>query len=294
MKVLSSRPEVIQPIFVFGVPHSGTSWLGRAIDRHPSIVGAVETNYIWMWGNAQKPDDVLLASDLTPKIERHIKQRLIHHIGVSVERRLCDKTPRNCLRIPFLHALFPDAKFVFVARDGRAVVSSILRQNFTPSNKVIGKEILYRLKSVPLTDLHMYASRATWIWRRLIGKPIDYWGAKPPGWDLWVKDSNLSRAEVVAKQWAETTRLSIGYGRQLPSNSYTEVRYEDLMLNPQAELLRLANFLEIENPEQMLDLSSEIPDSTRVNHWQKNIDSQTLSNIRNIVEPVLTEFGYSW
>src|SRR5262249_6051022 len=32
----------------------------------------------------------------------------------------------NCLRIPFLRALFPDARFVFLRRDGRATISSLI------------------------------------------------------------------------------------------------------------------------------------------------------------------------
>ncbi|MBK7216095.1 MAG: sulfotransferase [Candidatus Promineofilum sp.] len=40
--------------------------------------------------------------------------------------RLLEKTPENCLRLPFLQALFPDARVLFLVRDGRANVHSLL------------------------------------------------------------------------------------------------------------------------------------------------------------------------
>src|SRR5205823_9436338 len=42
---------------------------------------------------------------------------------VAAGRRYLDKAPRNCLRVPYLDAMFPGAWFVHLKRDGRAAVS---------------------------------------------------------------------------------------------------------------------------------------------------------------------------
>src|SRR2546422_118126 len=46
--------------------------------------------------------------------------------GAAAGRRYLDKLPRNPLRVLYLQSLFPDASFVFLRRDGRAVVSSLM------------------------------------------------------------------------------------------------------------------------------------------------------------------------
>ena len=42
--------------------------------------------------------------------------------------RFVDKTLLNCFRVRLLNAIFPDAKFVHIIRDGRAVAFSILNK----------------------------------------------------------------------------------------------------------------------------------------------------------------------
>lgn len=281
-----------KPIFIVGVPHSGTSHLGRVVGSHPSIISASETNYIWMWGNARKPDDVLQASDLTPRIRKHIESRLIYHINVLPEQRICDKTPRNCLRIPFLYTLFPDAKIILVLRDGRAVVRSIKRQNVEPSNKVMRKEILYRLKKVPITDLHLYLPRIKWIFNRLIGKPIDYWGVRPPGWQSWIKQN--SQPVVIAKQWAEATSIARAEGAKLPSSSFLEVRYEDLIFNSGEMIPKVLSFLELENVEAVTKFATNTADPKRVHRWKETLSQETLQEIRPHIEHLVKQLGYEW
>jgi len=42
-------------------------------------------------------------------------------------RRFAEKCPRHALVVPFLAEAFPDATFIHVVRDGRAVASSLLK-----------------------------------------------------------------------------------------------------------------------------------------------------------------------
>jgi hypothetical protein len=85
--------------------------------------------------------------------------------------RLLEKTPKNCLRIPFLQALFPDARFVFLRRDGRPTVSSLI-----DAWRAGGRYVTYHLP----TPVHI-AGRVgdEWCfllprgWRALAGAPLE-------------------------------------------------------------------------------------------------------------------------
>jgi len=45
-------------------------------------------------------------------------------LGGDRPRRLLEKTPENCLRLPFLLEIFPDARIIHLTRDGRSNISS--------------------------------------------------------------------------------------------------------------------------------------------------------------------------
>lgn len=284
--------RALKPIFIVGVPHSGTSWLGRVLDKHPQLIGSIETNYIWMWGNSDKPDDVLNASDLTEKIKKHIEQRITNHLKVPSDKRLCDKTPRNCLRIPFLHALFPDAQIILVVRDGRAVIRSIQRQNVEPTNAVMRKEIAYRLQNVPITDLALYLPKIKMVINRLLDKPIDYWGAKPPGWEAWLKE--YSQSVVIAKQWVEATSIAREEGKKLPSGSFMEVKYEDLIFNPEVFIPQIAAFLDLDNSDTLVDYALKTAEPSRVNRWKETLSPDVLAEVQPHIAPLLNQLGYIW
>lgn len=281
-----------RPIFVLGVPHSGNSWLAKSIARHPHIAHSSETNFIWMWGNARKRDDVLTENDLTPKIRDHIQKRLIEHLTQSDGERLCDKTPRNCLRIPFLYELFPDAKIVFVIRDGRSVVSSIQSRSIKPTNKVLLNEISNRIGRVSITEAYLYFPKFLEILRRAFGKPLNYWGVRPPGWQDWVK--SYPTPVVLSKQWSETIKLATYAGRKLPNSNYLEVKYETLACHPREEMTKIMSFLEIDEPDCVINYAESIADPTRIHNWKSRLTEADLSQIKEIIQPVMDEMGYSW
>ena len=123
--------------------------MGKIIAQHSNIVQLIETNYIWLWGNYNRADDLLTEADLNPKIQKHIEKKFIESLKKYNKSHICDKTPRNCLRIPFVRAIFTDAKIIHIIRDDRAVMCSI-EDNFDVPKQVIWKEILSRIKTVSI------------------------------------------------------------------------------------------------------------------------------------------------
>lgn len=293
MKNTSIINTVKKPIFVLGVPHSGTSWLGRVISQHPDIAYLPEANFVWMWGNAHKENDLLTAEDLTPRIKDHIYKKICRHVRSEGALRVCDKTPRNSLRIPFIYSLFPDAKIILIIRDGRSVIRSINTRSLKPSRKVLGLEVWRRIKRVPPWELGVYLHRTQSIFKGLIGQSMDYWGARPPGWETWVKQ--YSPHVVAAKQWTETTRISIVEGRKLPQDNYIELRYEEVIQNPVEHMSKIVNFLELEHSTNLIvDYAKQTADPSRLEKWREVLDDELLSDIQFVMEPTMIEVGYQW
>jgi hypothetical protein len=76
----------------------------------------------------------LLASDAGDQVvtqsRSHFAAALRDRQGLPPKRgepvRFREKTPKNILRVPFIRTLFPDARFVRLFRDPRAVLSSMM------------------------------------------------------------------------------------------------------------------------------------------------------------------------
>ena len=93
------------PIIVIGTHRSGTTWLGKELKKVKGLSFGEEPRHIWTRGNAYKRDDVLGATDATPRRIRSIRkafQRFVEQDGGS---RFGEKTPSNCMRIPFIDQL---------------------------------------------------------------------------------------------------------------------------------------------------------------------------------------------
>lgn len=124
-------------IFVGGTPRSGTTMIQNILDSHPDILGGPEFDRI--------PNIV----DLRRKLQRSVEDKRIDYfcskkdideaIGVFVERLLLsvadksgrkylsEKTPWNILVFDDLMDVFPSARFIYVVRDPRAVIASMIQ-----------------------------------------------------------------------------------------------------------------------------------------------------------------------
>jgi hypothetical protein len=70
-------------------------------------------------------DDVRTDPDATETVKQHIRKAFDHYAHHLSADSVVDKSPRNCFKIPFLLAVFPEAQFIHVIRDGRDAVLSI-------------------------------------------------------------------------------------------------------------------------------------------------------------------------
>ncbi len=135
--------------FVIGSPRSGTSILAWAVAQHPDMCTGPEADFPYYFGQSGEFDRVW---DLCTKREdgwmvRHGVEReeYLACLGLGLDqlfqrrsegRRWVDSTPANVLVGPRLALLFPNAQFLHIVRDGRFVVSSLMKSGFDhPSAK---------------------------------------------------------------------------------------------------------------------------------------------------------------
>lgn len=214
--------ELDRPVFIIGAPRSGTSmlyailrrsdqlthWPGEAhevweADYHPALRG---------WGS-----NALDESDIEPAAAARIKRSFF--LVTGGRRRLIDKTPRNALRLGFIDALFPDARYVYLQRDGRDNVNSLINAWRTPR---------YRTYELP--------------------EPHRIPGADPRWWKFvlypgWRDDVEGPLERVCANQWSHCNDAALGASEKVGLDRWVEVRYEQFVADPVEETKRIVEFL---------------------------------------------------
>ncbi len=284
------RRLVREPILIVGSPRSGTTLLGELLARHPDVAYWEEPRPIWSQGNAWRDDDRLTAADLTPSIARRIDHRFADCLAKSGRTRFAEKTPSNTLRLPFLRALYPDARLVHLVRDSRAVVHSMFRMlEKTPD----GGRVLARLRETPWRDLPALVPIAV---RDVIGPRISgnrrkpWWGPRPPGWRDWLE---LPAPVMLARQWRSLVSVARDELRaEFPESQWIEFRYEDFVADPETGLRRFGETTGLAIDDAFLAGALPTIRDDRVDAWKADLDRETVAAIEGETSDLLRELGY--
>lgn len=186
--------------------------------------------------------------------------------------RLLEKTPENCLRLPFLQALFPDARIIFLVRDARANVYS-LREGWRQPHLFPG----YRTP-VPVTSPGQ--SRGRWAFTLI------------PGWRELV-DRTLE--EICARQWVACNEAVLAYADSPGALPCLRVRYEDLIAQPAATLRQISQFIDVP-PSNIPAFARGLPEVNVVSRpdtekWLAEADA--IGQVEPILRPLMSRLGYT-
>ncbi len=225
LPALMAGKSIERPIFIIGAPRSGTSmlyavlrtssklahWPGEAhevweADHHPALRG---------WDS-----NALTAEDADAATRARIRRDFFLVTGTG--KRLIDKTPRNALRIGFIDALFPDARYIFLQRDGRDNVNSLINAWRTPRYRTYA---LPEPHSIPGVDPKWWKFTLYPGWREDVGGPLEV---------------------VCANQWKSSYDHSLAAFERVPRSRYRAIKYEQLVESPEEEVARLMEFLELD------------------------------------------------
>ncbi|XP_063601273.1 protein-tyrosine sulfotransferase 1-like isoform X2 [Penaeus indicus] len=128
-------------IFIGGMPRSGTTLARAMLDAHPNIRCGEETRVVprilqmrQQWKRSPKESMRLEEAGVTDEVLDEAISSFILDIVVNHGQpasRLCNKDPFTLKSATYLGKLFPNAKFLFMVRDGRATVHSIISRKVT-------------------------------------------------------------------------------------------------------------------------------------------------------------------
>lgn len=132
------------PIFIIGIARSGTTLLNNLMAQHHQVAALSEANDLWdatgfPWYASTRETPPIWV-DHTAYIERWWRDnearadeiRAVFGAYQWLQRKtyLLNKSPLNTYRVPQLVEMFPDAKYIHLVRDGRAVVQSYTRKQY--------------------------------------------------------------------------------------------------------------------------------------------------------------------
>jgi tetratricopeptide (TPR) repeat protein len=111
-----------RPVFIVGMPRSGTSLTEQILASHPSVFGAGELTF-WHTAFAAYEEKMI------PGIARDYLDRLQALSGDAL--RVVDKMPTNFMHIGLIHAAFPKARIIHLRRHPLDNCLSIYFQYFS-------------------------------------------------------------------------------------------------------------------------------------------------------------------
>lgn len=127
------------PVFIVGMPRSGTSLIEQILAAHPLVRAAGETDEVGAaarsLGLARKPYGYVFSlesrseQDLARGAER-MTSGIARIAGGSPSQTLTEKLPGNIAQVGFLGSLFPRARFIHCVRDCRDTILSCFFQSF--------------------------------------------------------------------------------------------------------------------------------------------------------------------
>ena len=254
---LKEAPRLRQPIFMIGSPRSGTSIAVRLFARHPQVANRTEAGLIWDPEHYFDPeaDHLWTADRVTEGHVRRLHTRFEYYRQKESKARLVNKHPRNSVRIGHIRRVFPDARFIHVIRDGRAVANSIVNRTRREPDR----------HSLPFGGF-----------------------CKPPGWrNLLRKDPY----EQAALQWREIVHYVLTWREEL-DDQYHEFQYRDMCAQPR-EVFAAA--FESAGLEVSSEILADLPDTlTNMNYkYREHLSPAQIATITQAQHGLLAQLGYT-
>lgn len=267
-----------QPVFIIGAPRSGTSLL-YAILRKSSRVKHWPGESHEIWEADYHPamrgweSNALDASDIDDDAAARIRRSFF--LVAGKKHRLLDKTPRNALRVGFVDALFPEARFIYLKRDGRENINSLINAWRTP-----------RYRTYELPEPHQIPGVDPKWWKFVLY----------PGWQ---QDLSGPLEVVTAKQWIYSNDYAMKGFEAVEASRWMELRYEDLADEPVEQVGRVMGFLDLPYETAIRAKAAATP-ATPINtvtppergKWRRENPAE-IEAITGLIAPTMRAMGYA-
>jgi len=175
-------------------------------------------------------------------------------IRFSGRARFLNKNTRNARRSRYLNAMFPDALFIHVIRDGRAVTNSLL-------------------------NVHFWKTLSLW-WAE----------AKTPS---ELQSEGVDPVLIAARHWKLGVERMLHDRQYIPQEQYIEIRYEELMRDPIVELTRILDFCDLPCTCDFQAHVEEFNLENRNFKWMNRFPPYQINKIYEEIGPLLEQLEYS-
>ena len=250
------RDRFDRPIIIVSTPRSGSTLLFETLENAPGLFSTGQESH-WLIEDvpglnpSQRGWDSnrLSEADVTPERAEYVAKEFYRQITDRDRNRpngrirMLEKTPKNALRVPFFDAIWPDVQFVYLYRDVRQTLASMMEA---------------------------WASGAFRTYSQLPG-----WTGYP--WSLllvpgWRKLAGQQLQVIVAHQWTTTTNILLDDLGKLPRERLRVVDHASFLASPQDTIKRLAGSLDLRWDRQLdaqLPLSKVTVSRPDSNKWRR-------------------------
>ncbi len=253
--------------FIFGHARSGTTLLARLVRLHPEVHCNYQAHFFtrtpllealvdrpeiesWLSRRSNRWNG---GRDLSPLVLRAAADIILEREAMRENKRIVgDKSPNSLLdgrAVQLMNKVYPDARLLFIVRDGRDTVVSHRIQAFIDSPQHLSAEDLQIREAFSRDPAPFMAGQRSLFTEKGLRKAADG----------WVKNLVETDAE----------------GKRLYDERYLSLRYENLLEAPLAEMERVWAFLTVDSSLNGLAeaLAREIQNNPDAD-WQQEKASQ--------------------
>lgn len=224
------RDRIVRPVLIVSTPRSGSTLLFETLAKAPRLFSAGGESHVrieqvadFFPGRRGWSSNRLDAADAKPDAVEELARSFYSVLrdrdgeAASGDVRMLEKTPKNALRVPFFDAAWKDATFVYLYRDVRQTLASMME---------------------------------AWASGRFVTYPaLPGWQGRP--WSLlltanWRELSGLQLPQIVARQWTATTKVLVDDLSALPRERVVGIDCAEFLADPQRTMAGLATQLGLE------------------------------------------------
>lgn len=311
--------KIIKPIIILGSPRSGTTFLFNLLNESNELYSLYEESRFlfrdfYLKNKNRFHDDHLLPSDLEESdkkileenfhrysfrlkstgqfVNKALKKKLgwrwftsiVSKLNLAFKSntnyRLVEKTPRNAFKVELLNELFPDALFIYIKRDGRSNISSLIE-----AWKKRSLDDLKESKRLPQIDKELnFSNYDGKAWRFTL----------PPNWQAYTRSS---LEEVCAFQWKSANDAIQSSLKNIDSQRVFEISYEDLVSDTPKVIKDICEFTKIRYNKELESIAQAAPavnyfdGKPRFDKWKKN--EAQIEKVSQFIEDTQKAMGYN-